>query len=136
MFTYDHNKRIRYGETDQMGYLYYGNYPLLYEIGRTEALRHLGVRYRDLETHDRVMMPVLHMEARYLAPIKYDDNITIRTIIKEFPTKFIRFDHEFYNENMELCHRAYVKLFFVDMDSNKRVSTPDILRKALQPYYE
>ncbi|MDG1718106.1 MAG: thioesterase family protein [Saprospiraceae bacterium] len=136
MFTYDHQKRVSYGETDQMGYLYYGNYPLLYEIGRTESIRSLGLRYRDMEVNDRVMMPVLHMEARYLAPIKYDDNLTIRTIIKELPTKMIKFDHEIYNEDLELCHRAYVKLFFVDMDTNKRVTTPIALQQALKSYYE
>lgn len=89
-----------------------------------------------MELDDRVMMPVMHMEARYLNPIKYDEEMTIRTIIKEFPTKIIRFDHEIYNEDMELCHRAYVKLFFVDMDTNKRVSTPIALQQALKPYYE
>ena len=136
MFTYDHQKRVSYGETDQMGYLYYGNYPLLYEIGRTESIRSLGLRYRDMEVNDRVMMQVLHMEARYLAPIKYDDNLTIRTIIKELPTKMIKFDHEIYNEDLELCHRAYVKLFFVDMDTNKRVTTPIALQQALKSYYE
>jgi len=73
MFTHDHHKRIRYGETDQMGYLYYGNYPLLYEIGRTEAIRALGLRYRDMEVEDGVMMPVMHMESRYLLPLKYDE---------------------------------------------------------------
>jgi acyl-CoA thioester hydrolase len=136
MFIYDHQKRVSYGETDQMGYLYYGNYPLLYEIGRTESIRSLGLRYRDMEAKERVMMPVLHMEARYLAPIKYDDNLTIRTIIKELPTKMIKFDHEIYNEELEICHRAYVKLFFVNMDTNKRVTTPITLQQALKPYYE
>jgi len=136
MFTYDHQKRIRYGETDQMGYLYYGNYPLLYEIGRTEAFRALGVRYRDMEVEDDVMMPVLHMESRYLLPLKYDENATIRTIIRELPTKIIKFDHEIYNDEMELCHKGTVKLFFVDMKTNKRVSTPSKLQDALRPYYE
>ena len=136
MFTHDHHKRIRYGETDQMGYLYYGNYPLLYEIGRTEAIRALGLRYRDMEVEDGVMMPVMHMESRYLLPLKYDENVTIRTIIHEFPSKIIKFDHEIYNEEMVLCHKASVKLFFVDMKSNKRVSTPTSLHDALKPYYE
>ena len=136
MFTYDHQKRIRYGETDQMGYLYYGNYPLLYEIGRTEAFRALDVRYRDMEVEDDVMMPVLHMESRYLLPLKYDENAKIRTIIRELPTKIIKFDHEIYNDEMELCNKGTVKLFFVDMKTNKRVSTPSKLQDALRPYYE
>lgn len=136
MFSYDHHKRIRYGETDQMGYLYYGNYPLLYEIGRTEALRALGLRYRDLEEQEGVMMPVLYMEARYLLPLRYDEQVTIRTVINDFPTKIIKFDHEIYNEEMQLCHRGTVKLFFVDMKSNKRVSTPRSLQQILKPFYE
>jgi acyl-CoA thioester hydrolase len=136
MFIHDFSKRIRYGETDKMGYLYYGNYPLLYEIGRSEAIRSVGISYKLLEDDYKVMMPVIHMEARYKKPIYYDENITIRTILKELPSKMIHFHHEIFNDKMELVHGAQVKLFFVDMHSGTRTSAPKPLINELKPYFE
>ncbi len=136
MFTHEFKKRIRYGETDQMGYFYYGNYCLLYEIGRAEAIRDLGLRYRDLEEVDKIMMPVVTVESRYLLPIKYDELITIRTILEEMPTKLIHFKHEILNEEGIITHKGEVKLFFIDMTTNKRVSCPDLLKEKLVPHFE
>ncbi|MGK0317593.1 MAG: acyl-CoA thioester hydrolase [Saprospiraceae bacterium] len=132
MFIHEHQKRIRYGETDQMGYLYYGNYALLFEIGRVEAIREMGTTYKYMEEEMGVMMPVIFMECRYLAPAKYDELITIRTILKELPTKIIEFHHEILNESGKLIHRGVVKLFFIDMKTNKRVSTPSFLTNKIK----
>jgi acyl-CoA thioester hydrolase len=74
--------RVRYGETDQMGYCYYGNYAQYLEIGRVEALRSIGIRYKDLE-NDGVMLPVLDFQIKYISPAKYDDLLTIETTIEE-----------------------------------------------------
>lgn len=136
MFVHEVNKRIRYGETDKMGYLYYGNYPLLYEIGRSEAIRSLGISYRSLEDDLKIMMPVIHVESRYKRPLYYDENITIKTILKEIPSKMIHFHHEIYNEKSDMVHYGEVKLFFVDMVSGKRTSAPSDLIKALNVYFE
>lgn len=136
MFVHEHKKRIRYGETDQMGYLYYGNYALLFEIGRVEAIRSLGISYKELEEKLRVMMPVLYMESKYALPVKYDENITIRTILKEMPTKMIEFHHEILNEAGRVAHKGIVKLFFVDMETNKRVSTPSYISDKLVDYFD
>ncbi len=136
MFKHECTKRIRYGETDKMGYLYYGNYPLLYEIGRSEAIRSLGVSYKQLEDEYRIMMPVLHVESRYKLPVYYDELITIETRLEEIPTKMIHFHHSIYNENGKNIHEAAVKLFFVNMDNNRRVSCPDFLTKKINPYFD
>lgn len=136
MFVHEHKKRVRYGETDQMGYLYYGNYALLFEIGRVEAIRSLGISYKELEDKLRIMMPVLYMESRYAMPVKYDEDITIRTILKEMPTKMIEFHHEILNEEGKIAHKGIVKLFFVDMDTNKRVSTPTYLTDKIKEYFD
>lgn len=136
MFVHEHKKRIRYGETDQMGYLYYGNYALLFEIGRVEAIRSLGISYKELEVKWRVMMPVLYMECKYALPVKYDENVTIRTILKEQPTKMIEFHHEIINEEGKTAHRGIVKLFFVDMETNKRVSTPAYISDKIAEYFD
>lgn len=119
-----------------MGYLYYGNYAMLYEIGRSEAIRALGISYKVLEEEYKIMMPVISVESRFLKPVKYDELIDIKTILEDIPGKLIHFKHEIYNETNDLCHKGEVKLFFIDMENNKRVSTPDYLLNKLQPYFE
>ncbi len=136
MFIHEFKKRIRYGETDKMGYLYYGNYPFLYEIGRTEALRSIGIQYKHMEDELGIMMPVIHVESRYKSPIYYDEQITIRTILKSVPTKLIEFEHEILNEDLDVVHRGRVILFFVDKKSNKRVSCPTFINEKIISYFE
>lgn len=136
MFIHECHKRIRYADTDQMGYLYYGNYPVLYEIGRSEMMRSLGSNYREMESDLEIMMPVIAVESRYKKPLHYDENATIRTILKELPTKLITFHHEILNDDMEIVHTGLVKLFFIDMKTNKRVSSPPYLNDKLSPYFE
>ena len=83
--------RVRYGETDQMGYVYYGNYAQYLEVGRVEWLRNLGVSYKSLE-ESGIMLPVLEMKIRYFNPAKYDDLLTIETILTKVPSAKIEFD--------------------------------------------
>ena len=135
MYAYSHFKRVRYAETDKMGYLYYGHYAKFYEIGRVETMRSLGVSYKDLEDTHAVMLPVLSLECRFLKPAYYDEMIEIKSILTELPGKMICFEHELYNENKELINKATVKLFFIDMKENKRISCPDILKEKLTPYF-
>jgi acyl-CoA thioester hydrolase len=135
MFIHETEKRVRYGETDQMGYLYYGNYCLLYEIGRAEAIRSLGISYKVLEDEYKIMMPVLNVESRFLTPIKYDELITIKTILEELPSKMIHFKHEIYDQSGTLCHKGEVKLFFIEMTQNKRVSAPEYLIDKIKPFF-
>lgn len=135
MFVHNCHKRIRYAETDKMGYLYYGNYGVLYEIGRAEMLRSVGLSYREMEEEWGIMMPVLSVEARYKLPLKYDQKAKIETTLTEMPTKMIAFHHRIYDEDDNLAHQATVKLFFVDMKSNRRVSVPEKLSEKLAPYF-
>ena len=136
MYKHRTKLRVRYGETDQMGYLYYGNYALYYEVGRAEAIRALGISYKELEETHKVKMPVLYLESKFLAPAYYDEEITVETIIKELPTKMIRFDHKVYNPKGDLLNKGVVKLFFIDMNENKRISTPAYVGDKIAPYFE
>jgi acyl-CoA thioester hydrolase len=136
MYTFEYEKRVRYGETDQMGYLYYGNYAQYYEIGRVEMIRSLGVSYRQLEEEMGIMMPVMSMEVRYLRPLFYDNLVTIKTTLKEFPANDIVFHVELYNEEGKLANGGKVRLCFVDIKSKKRVPTPEALLQKLRPYFE
>lgn len=135
MYQFDWPYRIRYADIDQMGYMYYGHYPRLYEIGRVEALRSLGLRYRTLEEMG-VMMPVYECHCKYLQPAKYDDLITIRVIIKEMPRMRIVFFYEIYNEENVLLHTGETTLVFVKMATNRLTSCPDEILDRLKPYFE
>lgn len=124
--------RVRYSETDKMGYLYYGHYAKLYEIGRVEWLRSQGISYKDLEDKQGIMLPVVAMECRYKQPAYYDDELSIVTTLDKEPGKMIVFHHEIRNSESVLLNVGVVKLFFVDMESNKRISIPNFVLNAIQ----
>lgn len=131
MLSHEYQKRVRYGETDQMGYLYYGNYAQYYEIGRVEFLRSLGLTYKALEEEHGVMMPVKNMEVRYLRPAKYDDLLTIKTTLKNISEKDIFFFIEIFNEEGKIVNGAKVRLMFIDSSTKKSIPTPKILLEKL-----
>ena len=135
MFTHETKVRVRYAETDKMGYLYYGHYPKYYEIGRVEAMRDLGVRYLDLEDKGGIMMPVMSLNMRYVRPAYYDELVTVRTIIRRLPGLTITYHHEIYKENGDLVNGGSVKLCFVNMKTNESVPAPDILLEKLNPFF-
>jgi acyl-CoA thioester hydrolase len=118
--------RVRYGETDQMGYVYYGNYAQFFEVGRVEWLRNLGISYRSLE-ESNIMLPVLNLNIDYLKPAKYDDLITIITTLKKKPLIKIEFSLEIFNQDNELLTTGSTTLVFIDMIKNKPTKAPQLL---------
>ncbi len=127
--------RVRYGETDQMGFVYYGVYAQYYEVARVEAIRNLGVLYADLEKLHHIWMPVMNMQVRYLRPARYDDLLTIHTTIPSLPAKDIRFRYEIHNETGTLLNGALVQLCFLDARTQKRIDAPDFIKDPLRSYY-
>ena len=123
--------RVRYGETDQMGVVYYGNYAQYLEQGRTEWLRELGLSYKWMEDNN-VKLPVIKLSIDYKLPARYDDVISITTTLKNIPTIRIEFDYEIHNEQGELLVTASTTLVFVDMQTNKLKRAPDYLLQKLQ----
>ena len=122
--------RVRYGETDQMGYVYYGNYAQYYEMGRVEWLRNLGTSYKRME-ESGIMLPVINLNINYIKPAKYDDLLTLKTTLIKKPSVRIEFDFELSNEKGELLNKAYTSLVFIDMKKNKPTRAPDyILEKT------
>ena len=110
MFTTETQIRIHYALTDQMGVVYHGHYAQFYEIARTEAIRQIGYTYKDIEAMG-IIMPVIDIHSRFLRPAKYDDLITVKTILKELPLHHkIVFHHEIYNETDELLNTGDVTL--------------------------
>jgi acyl-CoA thioester hydrolase len=135
MFISETKVRVRYGETDQMGYMYHGNYAQYYEIGRVDALRQLGLSYKRFE-EEGVMMPVLEIHSKFIKPALYDDNVLIRTIMKELPGVRISFEFELFNENNDLLHTAKVNLVFVRSHDKRPIRCPDSLMEVLIPYFK
>lgn len=123
--------RVRYGETDQMGYVYYGNYALYYEVGRVEALRALGTSYKDLEAQG-ILLPVLTVTSSYHRAARYDDLLEVITYVDSVPSARIVFRYEIYNETKILIHTAEVTLVFVSALTQKPTKCPENIRLALE----
>tara|TARA_Y100000385_G_C13109028_1_gene650808 strand:+ start:4925 stop:5332 length:408 start_codon:yes stop_codon:yes gene_type:complete len=135
MITHDTYRRVLYAETDKMGYLYYGHYASYYETGRAEFIRDHGITYHDLEADHGIMMPVAQLECRYRLPARYDENLVIRTYLKEMPRRIFHVEHEIINPAGQIINSGVVKLFFVDMESGKNVSCPEYVKEAFAPYF-
>lgn len=134
MFEHITHIRVRYGETDQMGYVYYGNYALYYEQGRTEAIKKLGMSYKQLEAMG-YMLPVAELNIRYKQPAVYDDLLTVKSIITEMPSRVMTFKTEISGENGQLLNEGVTKLLFTRADNRKICSAPDSLLELLNPYF-
>lgn len=134
MFTHDTVLRIRYGETDQMGQMYYGRYAELFEVGRVEALRSLGFPYRRIE-EEGVLLPVRDLHVSYIRPVRYDDQVIVRTMITEPPTARIRFRYELIGPDGELLTEGATTLVFVDRESKRPRRAPAELVAALAPFF-
>jgi acyl-CoA thioester hydrolase len=134
MYQSETSIRVRYGETDQMAYVYYGNYAMYYEVARVESLRHLGVTYRELE-ESGVMMPVLENHAKYFAPARYDELLRIVTIIRDKPTVKIKFEYQIFNEQNKLINEGETLLAFVDIKSGRPCRPPAMMTHVLAPFF-
>jgi acyl-CoA thioester hydrolase len=124
MYASETQVRVRYGETDQLGIVYHGNYAQYYEIGRVEALRQIGSSYKQLEDSG-IAMPVLSMNCTYLKPAYYDDLLTVRTLIRELPAARMNFEYEIYNEAGKLINKGSTELAFLSRESRRPVKAPE-----------
>ena len=136
MYTHETTVRVRYSETDQMGFVYYGHYATYFEVARVEAMRQLGIRYASLEADHGILMPVMDMHVRFLRPAGYDEILTIRTVIPSIPGDRITFISEIFLENNKLCTAGRITLCFLEADTHKRISVPPFLIATLKPYFE
>ncbi len=122
--------RIRYGETDQMGVVYHGNYAQYLEMGRIEWLRALGISYKKMED-DGIMLPVISMSLKFKMSACYDDLINVKTQLKKTPTAKIEFDYEITNERGEVLTTANTVLAFINMKTNKPTRVPQLILDKL-----
>jgi acyl-CoA thioester hydrolase len=134
MYISETSIRVRYSETDQMGYVYYGNYAMYYEVARVESLRQLGLTYKEIEDMG-VMMPVVENTSRYLAPARYDDLLRIVTTLREKPGVKIRFEYEIFNSENTLINRGETLLVFINKETNRPCRQPPAMQKVLEPFF-
>ena len=135
MFIHSTKLRVRYAETDQMGYMYYGNYAQFYEVGRVEMLRSLGMTYKSMEKSG-IIMPVLDLHCKFIKPALYDEEITIKVVLSKMPSVRIHFAYELVNENQELINIGETTLVFIDTKRNKPcLPSADFLIK-LQHFFD
>jgi acyl-CoA thioester hydrolase len=126
-FTAEVRLRVRYAETDQMGVVYHANYAIWFEVGRVELLRQLGFRYRDMERKDNCHIAVVDLRCRYKAPAMYDDEIVIRTELKNVRESLLHFGYKIF--------RAGDATLLAEGETTHIVVNGNFERRALPPKY-
>jgi len=134
MFSAETEVRVRYIETDQMGYAHHGHYITYYEFARVEALRSLGMSYKAMEDSG-VMMPVIDCASKYIKPALYDDLIKIKVTVPSLPTARMRFEYDLFVEET-LIHQGHTTLVFVNMETGRPMRAPESMISLLNPFYE
>ncbi|MBK6266738.1 acyl-CoA thioesterase [Marivirga sp. S37H4] len=134
MYLFEHKLRVRYAETDQMGYCYYGNYSTYYEVARVESIRSHGLSYKKIE-EEGVIMPVFENHSKFFRPALYDDELLIRLSIHEKPGVKIKYHYEIFKEEV-LIHKGYTVLVFVNKASGKPCQIPPLLADVLNPFFD
>jgi len=127
--------RVRYGETDQMGYVYYGNYAMYYEVARVGILRQLGFSYKELEDMG-VMMPVIDLRSEFKKPGFYDELLNIKVTIPLMPAVKMKFTYEITNESNELINTGETTLFFANKITGKPVRIPEVMKRLFEPFFK
>ena len=135
MYKSETQLRVRYAETDQMGYVYYGNYAMYYEVARVESLRTLGFAYKELEDMG-IMLPVLENKTKFHRPGKYDELLTIKVTIPEKPALKMKFSYEVYNESNELINSGETILVFIKKETMKPCRMPKVMDDLLSPFFD
>ncbi|MES2279437.1 MAG: thioesterase family protein [Bacteroidota bacterium] len=135
MFEHTTKIRVRYGETDQMGYMYYGNYAEFFEVGRVEMLRSVGMTYSSME-QSGIMMPVLELKCKYIRPARYDEEIRVHVIMDKMPGVKIHFRYELFNEKDELIHQAETLLAFINMKTNRPCLPSQEFIDKMKPFFQ
>lgn len=125
--------RVRYGETDQMGYCYYGNYAQYFEVGRVEALREVGLSYKEMEQKG-IMLPVSEYNVKYIHPAFYDDELNVTTKIEKLKGCRLLFQYEIFNSDNKKIATASTTLVFVSKSTMKPISPPEDFIKLMHKY--
>lgn len=125
--------KVRYGETDQMGVVYHGNYAQYLEIARIEWLDKVGVSYKKME-EEGIMLPVVSLSTKFIKSALFDDTLTVTASLKKIPTVKIEFDYKIHNQHGELLTEANTILVFVSKETKRPIKCPDELTKLIEGF--
>ena len=131
MYVSEIKLRVRYAETDKMGYCHHGNYAQYFEMGRTELMREIGVSYKELEDRG-IMLPVLELKTKFLIPAYYDDELIIKTTLKKYPGVRLTFHYETFKSDGKRINVAETTLVFVDEKTMKPIKPPIFFLEKVQ----
>lgn len=132
--SYTHTLRSRYGETDQMGYVYYGRYLEYFEVARTEMIRDLGIPYSGLE-EDGVMLPVIYSQIEYKSPVFYDEEMQIEVLMYEKPLVRLETFYKIVTYRQQLPHIiGQVNLCFVNKKTRRPCKAPDYFLELIDNF--
>ena len=130
-----HTLLVRYGETDPMKYVYYGNYAEYLEVARVELFRSIGISYNEIEKKG-IWLPVSEYHIKYIKPAKYDDLLQIHTKIIKKPTVKIEFEYTIFNEQNEKLTEASTTLFFLNAETQKISRCPEFLLDLIDKHWQ
>ncbi len=123
--------RVRYAETDKMGYVYYGNYATYYEVARREIMQKLQLSYVKFE-NDGYFLPIAEMKVKYLRPALYDELLTVKVTLKNYRHGRLEFEYEVFNENGELINKGYTLQVFIDGKTRRPTRPPQYFLEAVE----
>lgn len=127
--------RVRYAETDKMGFVYYGNYATFLEVARVELFRNIGVSYKELEDKN-ILLPVSEFSINYFKPLFYDEEFFVKTTIKELPSATrIIFDYQIFNSKSEITTQATTTLFFMNKINLKPIKCPEKVLEKMEIFF-
>jgi acyl-CoA thioester hydrolase len=134
MFSSETTIRVRYGETDKMGYLYYGHYAEYFEVSRTDMIRLMGLSYREIEEKG-IIMPVRSLKVDFKSPAYYDELLTVKSCLKVLPVIKLDIDYEIYNAKKQIICTGNTVLAFVDAATGKPRRAPEFFINAVSRYF-
>ena len=136
MFSFDTQVRVRYADTDQMQVVYHAKYIEYFEVGRTDAMRSIGITYKNIE-QSGLVMPVVSVDCKFIRPALYDDLLTIRTSLLQLTNDHkIEFHQSVYNEMDDLLCKGKVVLFFMEKSTYQKINIPTTLFEKLEPFFK
>jgi acyl-CoA thioester hydrolase len=127
MISHTSTIRVRYAETDQMGFVYYGIYATYFEVARVELMRQFGISYKELE-REGILMPVTHFDIRYTKPARYDDMLTVSTHLTSLTAARVTFEYKVHEAANKICEATTV-LAFLDASTLRPKRCPEHIAK-------
>ena len=134
MLTSETKIRVRYGECDPMGIVYYGNYLLYYEVARSEMLLQNGMSYSEIEKKG-ILLPVIHADLDYLSSGFYNDLLTVKSTLLELPLVKLKFSYEINNELGTIINKGSTTLVYLDAKTRRPCRAPEYFLDKMRMFF-